>query len=1525
MATEIGELRARLTADAQELKAEIRSTKKDFADLGVQGKKTAGDIGVLNNALGNVGDSKDQISRLTSALENVNARIEIQRKKLTALKDSYDSTFNEQRKSKLQEQILATEAALIKLERTSDDTAKKIWELEDGADSASDKFKKLSESLRQAGLSSSQIDNIERSLRAANPDILNDQITDVTAIMEALGATGEDIARVTAEMERNAAGAGNLSIEISSLGTAYTALAAAMSIVITKSIEASRTFEQSMVNVKAISQATVEEFKRLRNQALQLGSSTIYTASQAADAQALLAQAGMSTNDIIAALPAVLTAAAAGQTDLATTADIAASTLNGFGLSAEEAARVVDVLAKSSIDTNADMTDLGMAMKYVAPVAASMGISIEEATAAIGELSNAGIKGEMAGTQLRAILLALSSPSEEAAFYMDKLGVSISDSAGNIRPLGEIIGQLQTAFGRLTQAQQADVAATLAGREAASGFITLIQNGRSTLDMYTRSLENAGGTAAEVSGTQMDTLNGAITEMQSALEGAGISVGDVFAPAVRGVAEEIARLLTGFNNINPQLRTMIVVFSTVTPLIAGGAAAILALKTAFDAMRAAAAAAGVQMTLFSASVPIIGAVAVAVGVLSAGIAGLVSRNKEAAAAAKQFDEAQQKLNETLNASPLSRTTSDIEQMRTEMRSLEQLVKNVKDAEKELNDEYAKSYDIQDSKARARRKELRDALSDAQDALRAFGGSDFGVDQAAQALERYRDEINKSTPALLEMNKAQISELATKSDQIKSMESLAKRYNELNRIQNLDAAQKQELIDIANTLKKQYPELDASIDGQNRLRIKNIELVEGQISSERSLLDSSLNAELERVKALEKTTKAQRKAVEAQINNNIKLIESLNAVNKAQGSDVLVSPDGLEDEKIYIQAKKRVAAANEQAAALDSALLEAQRAKAALVSGNLDSYKGSGGGVDLTKPTKEKTAKAKSGKSAAELAAEARKKAYEADVATVRYQVEMFDWSAEQQIAAFEKVKVKHKQHLKESIEDEREMNLLLNRLHEDSAKSRYDISSSWITAEEKRMQKSSNSEIEIAQMKIDAWTRVRDRYSKDSEFYKDADDKLYQARKDMISATEKAMKELYSSNTDFLKAEERKMYESGATETEIAQMKLDLWTRVRDSYAKDSEYYKQADEQVYQAKKDLLSKQQKDAEAARKVEKKGIEDAKKVELAAIAERRKAYTDDIDARIADIDRLIKAEDRLNAEQDYESLLAEKKARQALLENAVSPEGRKEYADITAEIERMELEHSRDIRKQNLEDQKEALQDEKSERERAFDKEKEDAEKHYDALTDALENYQDDVKLMEVGLQDYRVDANQTANTQILADLDNFISAYNSKLASLTSASGPSQQANDLQEYNSNKDAWDEAKLRGDKAEMERLSQRNDVIRKQYGIEKDTGRLDKLPSYDVGGVVPGPIGAPMPAIIHGGEMIFNPDQFENMFRRLTAPVTPSSVTPAAAPIQHVENHFDMSVGAVIIEDQPDAEIMYTERERAARRLVTTGGGK
>ncbi|MCH1641814.1 phage tail tape measure protein [Paenibacillus timonensis] len=1323
---------------------------------------------------------------------------------------------------------------------TNIDKAKaKAKELGHAGHDASASFMKLNMALMDVGASSAQVQKINEALRKANPELLRKQIAEVTKELKKLGASDEDIEKITQELERSAKGAGALTRETKALGAAYSALAVAMGIVITKAIETSKTFEQSMANVKAITEATGHDFEMLRENAIKLGVSTVFSASQSADAMAELGQAGFKTNEIVAAMPGMLSLAAASQTDLATTADITSSALRGFGLEADQAARVADVLAKSAIDTNANVTDLGMSLKYVAPVAANMGISVEQAVAAIGELSNAGIKGEMAGTQLRAILLALSSPTKEAAYYMQQLGVSISDSAGNIRPLSEIIGQLQSAFTRLTQAQQADVAATLAGREAASGFITLINEGQGAFDVYTRSLQNAGGTAEEVAGTQMDTLNGAINEMQSALEGAGIAVGDTFAPAVRGVAEEVTKLLAGFNSMNPELRTMITVFATVTPLVAGGAVAVIALKTAFDTMRVAAAAAGVQMTAFSASIPIIGAVAVAVGVLSAGVAGLAARNREAAEAAKQFEDAQKKLNDTLSASPLSRTTSDVEQMKTDMKSLEQLVNNVREAERELAEEYAKPYDIQDAKARGRRKDLRDALAEAQDALKAFGVD--GVDEASRIMARYTEEINKSTPALLQMNKAEIADLATKNDQVTSMEKLSARYKELNGLQTLDAAQKQELVGIANTLQKQYPELHAQIDKEGRLRIDNIEIVDGQISAEKALLSTSLSAELERISTLERTTEAQRKAVQAQIDNNISLIESIVAVNKAQAGSVLTSPDGLEDEKIYIQAKKRISAANQQAGVLDATLLEAQRARASLQGGNLDYFKGSSGtGINLTKPGSEK--KEKAGKTPEELAAEARRKAFETDLATIQYQTEMFDWSADRQIQAYEKLQKTHSKYLKESTDDRRTLNLQLKRLQEDSAQSQFDFSSEWIDREERRMEESGKTEQEIARMRLDAWTRVRDRYAKDTEMYKRADEELYRARKDLTAKT-------------------------------------------------------------IELSNDLV-----------KTEKTRIDDAKKRELDALKKSKQAALDKYKSEIDAIDELMAKQDQLNADIDYETELREKQARADLLTSAVGPEGIQEREDLLKEIERMKLEHDRDLQKRSLEEQKSGLEKERDAQEVAFDAEISRTEAQYDALLEAFNAYGGDIKTIEAAISEFRVSEAAKANTQILTDLDAFIAQYSAKMATVTAAN----QAADLAEYNANKDAYDAAAARGDRAEMERLRARNQAIRDQYGITQDTGRLQ---SFATGGIVRGQNGDPVMVQAHAGEMVLNAQQQAVLFEALSGVSARPVTQPAGAVTQNTYN-IDMGAEEIVIEDSATARQFFDERARVVQRLQTEG---
>ncbi|PIH58287.1 phage tail tape measure protein [Paenibacillus sp. LK1] len=1399
-------------------------------------------------------------------------------------------------------------------------------------------FKTVSKSLRDVGVDSKEIRKIKTEMLASKPELFEKQLKNVESQLRAIGASSSQISKVKVqiqeqgtalestsgklskmkvEFDENAKSASNLSKEIGTAGVAYAAYAAAVAAALAKAVDISAQFEQAMAKVKAISGATGQEFDKLRQQAIDLGATTVFSSTQAAEAQSFLAMAGFKTKEIMEAMPGVLSLAAAGQMEIARTADIASNILTGFRLSADQTTGVVDVLAKAMTSSNTNIEQLGYAMKYVAPIAASLGMSIEEAAASVGELSNAGIQGEMAGTQLRAMLLRLASPTKEAQFYMDKLKVTTKDAAGNILPFANIIGQFEQAFKKLNQSQQAQVAASIAGTEAASGFLTLISTGQSQLESFTSELENSAGAADKLAETQMDTLKGSIEEFKSAMEAAAITIGDKFAPTVRSITDTIATLILSFNDLDAGTQNAIITFVAVTAAVTGITLAVYALRTALIALQA--------------SFPPLLAISAIIGGAAAAFAYFKGQSDDATASAEKFAQAQEEVNQALGKSPLNRTVQDVQDLQERTEQLNSVLEERAALQDRLNEIEALQADHMGTpQLLSEMMDINDELVEMDEKLRGMGYD--GVEQAQIKLEQMNDAIEESVPALLKMREAEITDLAAKNQKVEAMAKLSARYKELASAQNLDASQKQELINVTDQLRKQYPDLNALQDESGRITIKNIGIIDDHISAERNFIDMSAKAANAYLTHLEAMAKANKASVEAQIKNFEALAKAMSAVSGSANPMMaknVTAVGGVSVNKTFENfanggVDKQLTALYDKQNIATQNLLEVQRAKDSLTSG--EAFKPvSGGGIDLSKPEKEKKTKAakdkkeKSGKSAAELAAEARKKAYDADIATVRYQADMYDWSAEEQIKAYNKVAAKHKQHLKETVEDQRTMNLQIKRLQEDSVKARYDFSSEWIDKDQRRMEESGKSEVQMATAKLNAWTRVRDRYKKDSEEYKKADEQVYQSKKELTRQLETEQKKQYQTYSENITKEERRMEELGKSELEIGQMKLKMWTELRDRYKKDSDLYKQADEQVYQAKKSLLQQTQKDTETLLKKQKTAVNDAKKAELAAIDARKKAFVDAQNEKIKAIDDLIKKEQEANEDVDYETELAKKRARVDLLSTAVSPEGIKERNDLIAEIERMQLEHSRELRKRDLEDQKDKLQDEKSEQEQAFEDEKTATEARYDALAQAFEDYGDNVKLIESAVQDFRVGANQEANKQILSDLDTFLSQYQSKMKTASSLSGTSQQALDLQEYNANKDAYNAAKAAGNKDEMQRLSQRNQAIRDQYGIDKDTG---KISSFDVGGVVPGPPGAPMEAVVHGEEAIFNRHQLNNLFRLLEVPKLALKPEQAQVPATQVTNHIDLSTDTVVLEDKADMDMYNNGKERLARSLQRLG---
>lgn len=313
-------------------------------------------------------------------------------------------------------------------------------------------------------------------------------------------------------------------------------------------LKAAGDFEQSMNRVKAVSGATGEELAALRNQAKELGATTQFSASEAADGMGFLAQAGFDANQIIGAMPGTLQLAAAAQMDLASAADLVSNVLSGYGKEVEELAHVNDVLVAAFTKSNTDLQQLGEAMKFAGPVASAAGVQFEEAAAAVGLMGNAGIQASMAGTSLRGAISRSLEPTGKMARAMEKAGLNFTDAAGRLLPLGDIIEQLEP------HAEDAGLFMTLFGQRAGPAMAALVSQGSDALRGLTADLENSGGTAERIANAQMEGFNGAMKELASAFEALKIAIAE---SGLIDWAADAVRSLSGFlqemSKTNPEM------------------------------------------------------------------------------------------------------------------------------------------------------------------------------------------------------------------------------------------------------------------------------------------------------------------------------------------------------------------------------------------------------------------------------------------------------------------------------------------------------------------------------------------------------------------------------------------------------------------------------------------------------------------------------------------------------------------------------------------------------------------------------------------------------------------------------------------------------------------------------------------------------------------------------------------------------------------------------------------------------------
>jgi len=331
-------------------------------------------------------------------------------------------------------------------------------------------------------------------------------------------------------------------------------------------------FEAQMAAVAAISGATGDEFKKLEATALKLGASTVFTATQVAQLQEEFARLGFTVDEIDAATESTLDLAAATGESLAKSAQIAGSTLRGFGIDAELTVNVTDIMAASFTSSALNLDRFTESMKFVAPVARAVGFTLEETTAVLAQLSNSGISGSIAGNSLKNILLRLGDANSDLS---KKLGGTIQG-----------IPQLAVAMRKLAdEGFGATEAVELLDKRSAPAFLALINN-IDGLEDSIDILNNAEGAVTRMAAIRLDTLQGDFTILKSATEGLSIALGEQFDINLRNIVYSLTNFIQGITESESALKTI----QTVTQLVG---AALLGLTARLAGLGIAAAVRGV--------------------------------------------------------------------------------------------------------------------------------------------------------------------------------------------------------------------------------------------------------------------------------------------------------------------------------------------------------------------------------------------------------------------------------------------------------------------------------------------------------------------------------------------------------------------------------------------------------------------------------------------------------------------------------------------------------------------------------------------------------------------------------------------------------------------------------------------------------------------------------------------------------------------------------------------------------------------
>lgn len=507
-------------------------------------------------------EAKDRLRQLQDQQKDISSFRSLQR----AAKDNREQLAQASETTRrLKQQLQATEQPSKRLTRQYEKATQRVSTLRQSYIRQLQTLKTTKRQFTEAGIDvrrlSQRNQQLETDIDAATAAVRRQQLA-----LERLGKRQAQVARTNRRFSRTQELAGR----VAGAGAATSALGGTLTYGTAQVLQPGMRFDESMSKVQALTRldSNSAAFKQLRAQARELGATTSFTASDAAQGQGFLAMAGFTPQAIKQAMPGMLSLAKAAGQDLASTADIGSNILTGFNLKANQMGHVGDVMTAAFTRGNVNLNMLGETMKYVGPVASGLGISLEETAAMTDKLGDAGIQASQAGTSLRAIFSRLASPPKAAADALAQLNVQTKDAQGNLRPMADILAELNTKTAKMGNTQRTGLFKAIAGEEAFSSLQALTkQAGTGELQKLISTLQHSSGEAAKTAKVMSDNAAGDLQSLYSATQDVAIGISDLNKGSLRELIQSVTAAVRGIGQWvkeNPKLAGTLTRIAAIT-------------------------------------------------------------------------------------------------------------------------------------------------------------------------------------------------------------------------------------------------------------------------------------------------------------------------------------------------------------------------------------------------------------------------------------------------------------------------------------------------------------------------------------------------------------------------------------------------------------------------------------------------------------------------------------------------------------------------------------------------------------------------------------------------------------------------------------------------------------------------------------------------------------------------------------------------------------------------------------------------